>query len=427
MRILRLDHALLIAGACLSVALPCTIPTAEAKPADKDSAVADFPYPLAIQGPKPAPVEPPTDAELESSIERGVDFLLTSQRKSGAWGGPQKTKGLNIYAPGMASHLAFRTGTTSLAIMALCESRELCDGERGEKMDAAIDRGEAWLLTHSDKLVRAEPDQWVSQMGIALYSIWGHAYAIHAILPLHERAADDKEQQAKLKKLLQYHVDRLESCAFIDGGWSYYDEGAKTLTPSGSPFSFSTATVLIALKEAEKLGVEFPDSLAKKAVASILRQRYPDFSYAYGEYLKYRPRLDINRPGGSLGRSQVCNLALRLYGDEHVIDEVLETWLNRLFARNGWLSIGRKRPVPHDSDFGVAGYFYYYGHFYAALCIEELPQDERAYFYDHLARILMPLQEKDGSWWDYPLYDYHQPWGTAMTVSALTRCRQDRD
>jgi hypothetical protein len=406
--------------------LPCAASQAETKSPSEDSAVADFPYPLAIQGPKPAPVEPPTDAELESSIERGVDFLIESQRKSGAWGGPQKTKGLNIYAPGMASHLAFRTGTTSLAILALCESRELFDGERGEKMDAAIDRGEAWLLTHSDKLVRAEPDQWVSQMGIALYSIWGHAYAIHAILPLHERAAGDGEQQAKLKKLLQYHVDRLESCEFIDGGWSYYDEGAKTLTPSGSPFSFSTATVLIALKEAEKLGIDFPDPLAKKAVASILRQRYPDFSYAYGEYLKYRPRLDINRPGGSLGRSQVCNLALRLYGDEHVIDEVLETWLNRLFARNGWLSIGRKRPVPHDSDFGVAGYFYYYGHFYAALCIEELPKDERAYFYDHLARILMPLQEKDGSWWDYPLYDYHQPWGTAMTVSALTRCRQDR-
>jgi hypothetical protein len=37
----------------------------------------------------------------------------------------------------------------------------------------------------------------------------------------------------------------------------------------------------------------------------------------------------------------------------------------------------------------------------------------------------MPLQEKDGSWWDYPLYDYHQTWGTAMAVSALVRCQHD--
>jgi hypothetical protein len=327
----------------------------------------------------------------------------------------------------MASHLAFRTGTTGLAVMALCESRELFDGERREKIEAAIDRGQAWLLEHSDGLTRAEPDAYVSQMGLALYSIWGHAYAIHAIVPLHERAQGNDELQAKLKKLAAYHVNRLKTSSFLNGGWSYYEDGARTLTPSGSPFSFSTATALIALKKAEELGVEFPKPIADKAVASILRQRYPDFSYAYGEYLKYRPRMDINRPGGSLGRSQVCNLALRLYGDEQVTDEVIKTWLDRLFARNGWLSIGRKRPIPHDSDFKVAGYFYYYGHFYAALIIDVLPKDERAYFFDHLARILMPLQEKDGSWWDYPLYDYHQSWGTAMAVSALVHARQDRD
>jgi len=384
---------------------------------------ASVDYPLATQGPKPAPVEPPTAKELESSIRRGVDFLIESQRKSGAWGGPQRTKGLNIYAPGMASHLAFRTGTTSLALQALCESRELFDGERRKKIEAAIDRGQAWLLEHSDRLLRAEPDAWVQQMGIALYSIWGHAYALHAIVPLHERAGGDEELQAKLMKLAQYHVRRLETCAFINGGWSYYDQTAKTLTPGDSPFSFSTATVLVALKEAEKLGLEFPKPLADKAIASLLRQRYPDFSYAYGEYLRMMPRLSINRPAGSLGRSQVCNLALRLYGDKQVTDEVMKAWLNRLFARNGWLSIGRKRPIPHESHFGVAGYFYYYGHYYAALCIEQLPDDERQRPYDHLARILMPLQEKDGSWWDYPLYDYHQGWGTAMAVSALVRCR----
>ena len=32
-------------------------------------------------------------------------------------------------------------------------------------------------------------------------------------------------------------------------------------------------------------------------------------------------------------------------------------------------------------------------------------------------------QEKDGSWWDYPLYDYHQPYGTAFALMTLARCR----
>ena len=395
--------------------------------ADDLPKAAASPYPLATEGPKPRPVTPPASAELQASIERGVDFLLQTQRASGAWGGPQRTKDVNIYAPGAASHLAFRTGTTSLVIESLCDARELFDGERREKIEAALDRGQAWLLANADKLTRAAPNQYAAQMGLALYNVWGHSYAIHAILPLHQRAAGDEALQAKLVDLLKYQVERLEQCTYVGGGWGYYDEVARTQTPSDSSNSFTTATALIALKLGEKLGAQYPEKLTQKAVDSILRQRYPDFSYAYGEYLRMYPRMEINRPGGSIGRTQACNLALRMYGDKQVTDQILKTWLDRLFARNGWLSMARKRPIPHDSEFGVAGYFYYYGHYYAALCVDALPPEDRPYFQDHLARILMPLQEKDGSWWDYPLYDYHQSWGTAMAVSALVRCRHDGD
>ena len=166
-------------------------------------------------------------------------------------------------------------------------------------------------------------------------------------------------------------LDRYE---VVDGGWAYYDFEAHTQKPSGSTISFVTATVLVALDEARQVGHRCPPRLIERGRASILRQRKPDFSYFYGEYLKSRPMREINRPGGSLGRSQACNLALRLWGDEQVTDEVLKTWLDRLFARNGWLDIGRKRPIPHESWFQVAGYFFYYGHYYAACCIELLPE-----------------------------------------------------
>ena len=33
---------------------------------------------------------------------------------------------------------------------------------------------------------------------------------------------------------------------------------------------------------------------------------------------------EINRPGGSLGRSQSCNLALRMWGDASITDQVLD-------------------------------------------------------------------------------------------------------
>jgi len=102
----------------------------------------------------------------------------------------------------------------------------------------------------------------------------------------------------------------------------------------------------------------------------------------------------------------------------------VKTWLNRLAARNDWLGIGRKRPVPHESWFAVAGYFYYYGHYYAGHCIAMLPEDQRGPFQDQIAAILLGHQEKDGSWWDYPLYDYHQSYGTAYALMALGHCRK---
>jgi hypothetical protein len=114
---------------------------------------------------------------------------------------------------------------------------------------------------------------------------------------------------------------------------------------------------------------------------------------------------------------------MRLWGDQRVTDDVLRTWLDRLFARNLWLDIGRKRPIPHESWFMVAGYFFYYGHYYAARCIEQLDPSERAGHQDQLAQVLLRLQEKDGSWWDYPLYDYHQQYGTAFALMSLHRCR----
>ena len=67
---------------------------------------------------------------------------------------------------------------------------------------------------------------------------------------------------------------------------------------------------------------------------------------------------------------------------------------------------------------------YFYGHYYAAMCIEVLPKDKQPYFQDHLAHTLIPLQEKDGCWWDYPLYNYHRQYGTGMAISSLVRCRK---
>ena len=269
------------------------------------------------------------------------------------------------------------------------------------------------------KVRRATPD--------AIYNVWAHGYGIQALVRMLARRPDDEPRRRQIGELIATQYDMLTRYESVDGGWGYYDFRSGSQRPGSSSTSFVNATMLVAFHEAKQAGYPPPEKLVERAVASLERQKKPDHSYVYGEYLKMQPMHPVNRPGGSLGRSQACNLALKLWGDEQITNEVLNAWLDRLFARNLWLDIGRKRPIPHESWFMVAGYFFYYGHYYAALCIEQLSPGERPRHQAQLATILLKLQEKDGSWWDYPLYNYHQQYGTAFVLMSLKRCRTAAD
>ena len=74
------------------------------------------------QTPRVGPIADVDAKVLETSIQRGLDFLIGYQNSDGSWGNPTRTKGLNIYAPVPGAHHAFRTATTAMCIMALIES-----------------------------------------------------------------------------------------------------------------------------------------------------------------------------------------------------------------------------------------------------------------------------------------------------------------
>ncbi len=352
-------------------------------------------------------------AAVEKSIEKGVYFLLQRQNKDGSWGSPRNTKGLNIYAPGFQSHYAFRLAVTSLCISAIIET-----GGDTPQTRAALRDAESYLLEHLPQLRRATAD--------AMYNVWAHGYGLQALVRMRARAKDEPATIKKIDALIAQQFDRLTAYESVDGGWGYYDMRVGSKKPASSSISFVNATVLVAFHEAKLAGIEPPKKLVTRALAALKRQHLPDGSFLYGEYLKNTPRRGINRPGGSLGRSQAGNIALRLWGDKKITDQVLIDWLDRLYARNDWLGIGRKRPRPHEAWFQVAGYFYYYGHYYAALCLEQVPAENRPRLQDHMATIIMKYQEKDGSWWDFPFYDYHQQYGTAMGLMIMQRCLKTR-
>jgi hypothetical protein len=358
--------------------------------------------------PKPVPATPP--AVLEQTIGRGVAFLLREQHKAGFWGTPRWTGGVDSDA--LPAHHSFQVATTALCLEALLEV-----GGEGPEVKRALQRGEAWLLDNLPKLRRAAAGE--------IPNIWGHAYGIQTLTLLHRRCPDDAARRLRLENLIREQVAFLKRFETVNGGWFYYSYG--TQRPWTTPASFVNAAVLVALYRAREIGISLPEKVVERALQSTRDQRKPDGSYLYDIDTKLslagamRP---INRPSGSLGRAQACNLALRLWGDAPITDAVLKTWLDRLCARNGWLDMGRKKPIPHESFAQVAGYFFYFGHYYGALCIEQLPAAERPFYQDQLAHLLIPLQEKDGSWWDYPLYGYGKPYGTAFALLSLKCCRK---
>ncbi|HUS38365.1 MAG: hypothetical protein WBF93_06595 [Pirellulales bacterium] len=396
---------------CLFGALTKTAWTEEAVKSGAEGVNKEFPIPRAEA------MDPPAPEELEKSIQRGIDFLLKIQIKQGAWGSARQTRGLDVYAPVPGAHHGFRAGATALCLMALMES-----GDDRPEVQEAIDRGEAWWLKDGLHVRRADED--------AMYNIWAHTYGLRALLQLQKRAGDEdgphQEKIAEIKDAIDLQIDLLNRYESVNGGWGYYDFGAHTQKPASMPTSFTTATCLIALKEARDAGFEVDEKLFTRGKSVLNHQRKVDFSYLYSANHWWWPQYQINRPAGSLGRSQVCNLALRRLGQENVTEQVLIDWLDRLFARNLWLDIGRKRPIPHESHFAIAGYFYYYAHYYAALCMDELPPEKRPRFQAFMAHKLMSLQERDGDWWDFPLYDYHRQYGTAYAIMSLIRCRADR-
>ncbi|MGC6426679.1 MAG: prenyltransferase/squalene oxidase repeat-containing protein [Akkermansiaceae bacterium] len=361
-------------------------------------------------GPLPE-VAPITKEEIGTAITRGVDYLIQKQNKDGSFGGSRRTKGLNIYAPVPEAHLAFRAGSSGLALAGLLDS-----GDQRPEVQTAIAKGEHWMLNVLPKLRHIDPT--------TTYNVWGHSYGLRAIADLYKHRQGDEAKRSRLKELAAKQVAMLKKVEDVNGGWGYLDFEMHTSHFSGIPTSFSTATVLLAMKEAqETMGIELPEKQVRRALDSIEKQRTPDWSFVYSFNHRYRPRYSINRPAGSLARSQVCMAAMREFGDERVTDELLKHWQHRLCLREGWLSIGRKRPVPHETHFAISGYFYYYGFYYASECLEMLPLDERQDYIPHLARHLLSKQEKDGSWWDYPLYDYHQAYGTGYTLTALSRLK----
>ncbi len=310
--------------------------------------------------------EPVRARSLPDAVAEGVAFLKRTQNPNGSWGRASETRGLELYSMVPGSHDAFRVATTALCVMAL---RDVGETE-------AHGRGLEYLVTFGE----ARRDT-----GDILYNIWANVYALQC-LAVESRFSTDP----RIKKMADWHLDRLVRYESVNGGWFYYDFGARGQNPSEGPASFSTAAGLMALWEAKDAGLKVPEKLIQRAMNRMHDMRLPDGNFLYGLYLQYYPQHPINDVRGSCGRNQSCNLAMWTWGSKKVDEKQSRKGLEEMFTFQSFMKMGRKRPWPHEAWYATSGYFYYFGTYYGGLLLDKMGDDAKTKYGEKLAAMVLP-------------------------------------
>jgi hypothetical protein len=360
--------------------------------------------------PQPAPDDLPQETpvgadEARSALNRAVGWLISQQNPDGSWGSStvESLHELN-YSP--ASFYAWKLAGGAIATLALLGAEET-----PERRDA-LERALGYVLD-AERPLRG--NRWdIDNNWAALY-----------VTVLLERAARDLRFQgetwrtriaARAKEYLQHLADQQDPL----GGWGYYEGPVVSRRPTWST-SFATACVVPALVGARELGWPVDPKVLERAVEYVRSCALPNGAYEYD--LRPIPRLNggesINDVKGSLGRIQVCNWARYRAGDPRVTPDRIREGLQQFFVHHRFLDVARMRPIPHEAYYANAGYFYFFGHYHAAMAIECLPEAEREGWHARLRAELCKAQGRDGQFIDFVGSFYSYTYATGFAALAL--------
>ena len=391
--------ALVIAAESATESQP--LPQAQACPQSQPQSPS-----LEVSDPRP---EPPAEARLELTtvIEKAVTWLVENQHPDGGWGSHHSPRPIEVLASVPGSQRAFRVATSALCVMAL----EDCPIQTAASRRASS-RGLDYLLQAYN----------VKRMsGLEHYNVWAFGYTLQCFGEWLPRHAED-ERIEKVRAASRALIDKLTRYQSLDGGWGYLSvDTLQTYQPASTSMSFTTATILVGVARVQAAGIEVPEKLIDRAVASVVRSRMPSGSFAYGELWRMRPQSGINKIKGSACRTPSCQYALLLHGREVSADWRRKGLDDLLNAHIRFSKMGVRRPIPHESWYSISGYFYLYGMAYSAYILEGLTPKDHGRFEKPLFDAVMYCHQPDGSFWDYPLYSYHKPYGTAFALITLSR------
>ncbi len=346
-----------------------------------------------------------TREEGRRASNRSLVYLLTNQNEDGSWA-VGVCDDINELGFAQETYFAWQQGACGLGTLSLLGA------PRTEDVNASLRKAVSWLC--SSRLSHRGANWDVD-------STWASLYGFTALVAASKdgRFAKEDLAAAMRKRALEFYED-LVLRQTIDGGWAYYDDPPFTTKPTWAT-SFCTALVLPPLLDAKALGWPIDEKLIERATSLVERCALPNGAYTYSFNL--RPRSfggdSINQVPGSLGRTQVCNWALFRAGSKRVDHKVLRAGLRNFFEHHVYLDMARMRPIPHEGWFANAGYFYFFGHYYAAKVVELLPEVEREDWRRKLRYAVAKTLNQDGACSDFMSSGYQITAGTSFATMAL--------
>lgn len=373
----------------------------------------------------------PTDSDVASAIDRACEILLENQesyepdrpvgrldddalekwqagerkrleeiRGAKKPGSEWPYEGVYRVRPDGRIPSGYRVGGTSIVALALLDAP--IPESRAKETKAAIDRAIRFVLDRlsNDPTLVPEPQTKYDVRG------WGHIYALALFLRVTEKnAIDDGLLLKKVEGMIPHLIQCLEIGQVARGGWNYAGRGV-------SPFM--TGAALLTLFEATSRGHAVDASVIEKALDQLERARGESTAYAYSGRLR-----DPNEPmEGACARSAIAELALLRAGRSN--DEKLRLAVNGFFTEKNWqqLRVRKSQQGTHVAPYGVAPYYFFFGHTYAAIAAEHLPEAERPQYRSKMRELLWRTIENGGSWNDR-IFPRTESYSTAMSVLSL--------
>ena len=363
----------------------------------------DAPPPAA---PSAAPkAEQPAGPDLNAAVGDCVKSLLAMQETLDEGKDKAEWPYEGVYRVKGEIPVGYRVGGTAITATALLRAPGYAeDAER----QAAVDRAVGFVCESINHPLMSEADY------DAGYDVrgWGYCYALHFLCELKASAALTEARREGVEKAISFYLSSIQKTEIPEvGGWNYARPPGRDKVAQSS--AFMTPAVLQVLFAAKALGYEVDPEVVKRGLDALERSRTASGAFAYaGDGDKVR------REGvpGAVGRMVISETTLMLAGRSDAVR--VRGALDAFIVHWEWLNKRRAQPGTHVAPYGVAPYYFYFAHYYAAQAVEMLPERERDEYRRRINELLFSVRQEDGTWNDR-VFKRTANFGTSMAVMAI--------